>query len=298
SAGNLGDPGVGTCNMHYPALRPETLVAGGLDTSYVTEENPFTPPSAVYDTLPIYAPTSRGGGTITVDGFAHSAVNIVNLVLPAEYGAVTRIDYVAGTSFSAGVLAGAVAVVRNAYGPLGWQTNARIVMTDQMLFGDGWNSDTGNNMSAGGSPRTGYGRVKFHYPSSNNLTAPWGWGGSVFNISQGQTVCQTVGSSGAESVQVQQLTATMMWFEPNFANAADIVFTINDNCPSACAQGGNPLPIATDDSFDNSKRIRLTSDWIGGKCLEMVTTAYIVPGGGTRTVYRADMWHSGNVADF
>ncbi|MDO8435441.1 MAG: S8 family serine peptidase, partial [bacterium] len=176
SAGNLGDPGVGTCNMHYPALRPETLVAGGLTTSYVTEQNPFTPPSAEYDTLPVFAPTNRGGGTITVGGSAHSAVNIVNLVLPAEYGSVTD-DYVAGTSFSAGVLAGAVAVVRNAYGPLGWQSNARIVMTDQMLFGDGWNSDTGNKMSAGGSPRTGYGRVKFHYPSNNNLTAPWGWGG-------------------------------------------------------------------------------------------------------------------------
>lgn len=300
----VNPPPIGTCTMNYPATRPEALCAPHLDPTCVHD---VPGPSPDYDTLSILAGEPRGGGTVTVNGFAHDyEVRILDIGTPGEYVTHQPIPNNiwntngchSGTgSFSAAILSGAMTLMRQTYAWKGWNTS-RIVTTDAMLQADGWDWDTGQVRSWSGSRKSGYGRGKFHWPSEgdNHLVAPWGWYGNSFNIAQGQRVCHTVGGAGAESFNITQLTATMMWFETNYGNAADVVFKIFDDC-TPCVQGDGDL-IEYDSTYDNSKRMRLGQAWIGGKCLVMVTEAFYVPGGGTVAIERADRWSSGDPNDF
>lgn len=300
----VANPPVGTCTMNYPATRPEALSAPHFNSTCVHD---VPGPSPNYDTLSMESFEPRGGGTITVNGFAHDyEVRILDVGTPGELVTHQPITnniwntngcYSGSGSFSAAILSGAMTLMRQTYWWKGWNTS-RIVTGDAMLQADGWDWDTGQVRSWSGSRKSGYGRGKFHWPSDadNHLVSPWGWGGNSFNLAQGQLVCHTVGGAGAESVDITQLTATMMWFETNYGNAADVVLEIVDDC-TPCA-GAPGVLIERDVTYDNSKRIRLTGGFIGGKCLVMETKAFHVPGGGTVAIERADRWSSGDPNDF
>lgn len=298
AAGNSGhEPLNANCTASYYGMRPESLTVGGLNTTLGSE----------YYVAGLASWSSQGGGTITVSGINHTnAIAGLDLTAPGYLSGVPDlapqgVADASGTSMSSSLISGSVLLLRDAFADYGWHTDARLVQSNMDLLGNRYHPAEmyGPFITFGNTNYRGFSNLVLHAPVSADLTAPWSWGWRRFNISQGEIVCHTMGTSGPESNLITQLTANMRWYETDFTNAADIVFYIQDRCPTACAEGGNPLWVEDDFSYDIAKGIRISDNTkIGGHCLEMVTEALVVPNGGTRTVYRYNVWHSGDPNTF
>jgi len=285
SAGNEGDDG-STCTTTYPGWRPDVLTAGGLQSDdNVTDMND----------LGLYTSSSRGGATLRIMGSTtNRTFGGVDLMAPAcidlyfsndstGYSTTKR----CGTSYAAPAVTGTAGLMRDALNHLGWSgNNAKALMVNMLLFGDAWESDTGANRTTGVGRASGFGRVHAHWPTTDNLTAPWGWGWRARTINEGETLTWTVGGSDAESTSVTQWKWAVTWFDSDLENSSDIVIRVRDTC------AGNVV-VASDVSYDFRKRIQLRQSQIGGKCLEMEAQAIRTPSGGT-TFYSADYYHSGD----
>lgn len=130
--------------------------------------------------------------------------------------------------------------------------------------------------------------------STDNLTAPWGWGWHAVNISQGTEVAFDVWDSGPESSTIRQWKVAMTWDEPSLTNAADIILRVYNTCPLG---GGAPVLVASQTGYDVRKRIELKQNEIGGACLRYHIIGRSIPAGEVRAVYVADYFHSGDPAD-
>lgn len=288
-----------TCNVGYPSERRDGLTVGELDT---------LGQSTVYDTSIVRAASMRGGVDLNVygEGVQPQAMSVADLVAPGcwtyqyylppfnGYASNTPSpgNFGCGTSFAAPAVAGAAALLKQDFTAIGWNsTDAGVLLVNMLLMGDGYSYYNFRYGEPNGfDPRSGAGRVHMHYPSGENLTAPWGWGWHTVDLASGQTASYTVGSSAAESPSITQWKVAMTWFETNYDQAADIYLTVTDSCH------GNAL-VAQDDSWDFRKRIDLFQSQISNKCLVYNVVAYSVPPGQTRRVYVADYFHSGNIAD-
>jgi hypothetical protein len=198
-----------------------------------------------------------------------------------------------GTSFAAPAVAGTAALFKDALHYIGWSSaanDARKLLVNMLLFGDAWDSDSGDKRRLGIGEVSGYGRARPHYPSSLgsavNLSSPWGWGTQARHIYQGETLEWPVWSSGPESPYITQWKWALTWFEDDLAKQSDIVIAVVDSC------AGNVV-IASDLSYDFRKRIHLRQAEIANKCLVMRATAHRTPSSGT-TFYTADYFHGGD----
>ena len=244
--GNFFDPGIGTCNAVYPALRRSGLSAAHLDTDPITTN---------YDSTTSHTQASRGGmairlhgGTVRQDAFA-----VADLAAPGDhsymyatppFGYETTSVY-AGSSYASPAVAGAAGMLREHFSSLGWTTNGRVLLANMILMGDSYAFDYGGDRRTRMDPRSGAGRTHMHYPASANLTAPWGWGWHVFNIGNSSTVAFTVWDSGPESPLLRQWKVAMTWKETDYAAAADMILEVYNTCPSG---GGPPVLVANDTS--------------------------------------------------
>ena len=301
--GNDRDPGVGTCNADLPALRRSGLSVGGIDSEpYWT--NYDTSPTWATE-FPEYGSTSRGGMTIRLwDGrVVQDAFAITDLAAPAEfsywymnppYGYDTAGVH-SGTSFAAPAVAGAAGMLREHFSSIGWTTDARVLLVNMLLMGDSYSYDFGGDRRYGMDPRSGAGRTHMHYPSSGNLTGPWGWGWHVFDITNSDVREFTVWDPLAESPLVRQWKVAMTWDESDYAAATDIVLEVWNKCPP----GGGEALVSLDYSWDIRKRVELTQSEISNRCLvyRVRTFDNSMPPGQFRRVYVADYFHSGNPAD-
>jgi hypothetical protein len=300
----MGNRGAGesstTCNIKYPAQRRDGLTVAALHTA---------PRSAVHELTPLRDASKRGGMDLGMGGFvAGAAVAVADLAAPGcwtyQYFSPPFNGYASntpspgnfgcGTSFAAPAIAGAAALLRQRWNAMGgnWANNsASALLTNMLLMGDGWASDAGAFREAEFDPRSGAGRAHIHYPGVGNLMAPYRWTSFPVTLSEGQGVTYAVGpNSGPESSLITQYKLTIAWFESDYNNAADIILRVRDSC------NGNVV-IAQDTSFDMRKRITLFDADIRGRWLTYSILPLSIPGGGTRTVYVADYYHSGHPAD-
>jgi hypothetical protein len=275
------------CTLWYPGWRTDALAVTHLDT---------TDASTSYGETTLYSNASRGGMPIRTwlnQGIVNPALG---LVAPGEWSynfttapsGYNTSGFIWGCSFAAPAVAGAAALMREALNAAGHPANnARALMTNLFLLGDGWDFDAGSQTSIYVSDASGYGRVRLHRPYA--LQSPWGWGTTWFTIQNGQTVSWTVGDANAESALVSQWKWAFTWFESNLDGVADIVISVVDTCPA----GGGEALVLRDYSTSLRKRIRLSQSLISGKCLTMRAYGLSVPTGG-RVVYSADYFHAGD----
>jgi subtilisin family serine protease len=299
--GNNGD--VGDCTAVYPATIRHGLAIGALSSSDASQS---------YDELSMtegLSGSSRGGMNIYSDGgWREEALAIADLVAPACHRyTYSRVEsppwfyynyadsaWGCGTSMAAPVVTGSVALVKEALAASGYPVNnADVLLAHMLLMGDTWSSDFDQKVSLGMDQRSGAGRAHLWYPSSQDLTSPWGWGCHQFEISNGQTRAFSVGSSGPESTSVMQWKVALTFDEPDLMDAADIDLEVWDTCP----EGGGEVPITADVSTDIRSRVSLVSYQIAEKCLEYRVYGWHVPQGETRTVSVCDYYHSGNSGD-
>ncbi len=317
SAGN-GGVGDGSCSLTYPAQRPEALTISGLGTG----DDQLTP----YNTTKFaegasgLAGSSQGavriqynlGGATWIDSMAGVALTAPMLLTqtpdrgPNSYQSVQNSN---GTSFSAAVTSGAALLVRQAlFNQYDASMSMRRVLTNMLLMGDGMNSYLGYpgqlaEIPHGVSEQVGYGRLRAHWPSSADLTAPWGWGDRQFVAPAGVAVRWPVETAAAEDPAVTQWKWATAIF-PNNLDAVDTDYVIEvvDTCAPVQGGGTTEQVVDSDYSFDIRKRIQLTHEKICPpdrptcRCLEMRLTVFGAPAGGTM-FYSADYYHSGDVTD-
>lgn len=290
SVGNGGH--TGTCNIGSPAARTEVIGAGGLNSNSDLTPN--------YDSLGIFPASSQGGMPIVTAAGTNGLLSLVDLIAPACFsllygmsGGTSTYPYSGcGTSFSSPSIAGMVGLLRNAMWSVGFDRNdARLLMANVLLMGDGWNGTT--RTTQGMDFVTGAGRARVHWPSSSDLTAPWGWGQRTVTLSQGQTATWPVAGPGVEDSRITQWKWSVLWTWNNasaaspggLADVPDIDLYVDDVCT------GTTVNLLSDIGYDVRARFRLSSSQIAGRCLQMRAYAFAV--NGTVTIYSADYYHSG-----
>jgi len=285
------------CHLSWPGYRPEVIGVGG-----VTESTLLT--HYAFDQAPLHAKSSYGPMNIGVYGSGGSTAAGVGVVggythldqawlSPAQYYTGSQ----AGTSFAAPEVAGAVADFKQAFASV-WGSSAndpRIVMTNFLLQGDGWDGlgpPATNRIAGGGiAPRAGFGRPHVHWPSSASMSAPWAWGWRWFTIYSNQEACWPVGGQGVEDPAVKQWKGDLVYFPEDLTQVPDIDYYVWDaspaGCPATMTPSTNRNPVASQTDYDYRLRIRLDQTAIQGKCLWMCARAYTLPSSG-QLVYAAD----------
>jgi hypothetical protein len=129
-----------------------------------------------------------------------------------------------------------------------------------------------------------------HWPSSENLTPPWGWGWRAVHLSPHESVTWPVSDALPESSAITQWKWAVLWTSydgshDDLDHVTDIDFQVEDTC------AGNAT-IVGDHGYDLRARFRLDRAQISGRCLQMRATAFSVPPAGV-TFYSADYFHSG-----
>jgi len=277
----------GGCSAYWPALRTETLAVGALDSS---------DSASSYTDLALLDMSSRGGMQVVLYGSgAYVNLNTIDIATPGVVwfiGSTPPNSYSAGnavgTSIAAPIAAAFVGDMKNAFYLAGYpQNDARMLMTQTLLMGDGWN--TTQITSQGTNDLTGSGRVRAHWPNNADLVSPWGWGWRQVTITTGQTIEWPVWDSGPESPLVTQWKWAVLWTEPNLDSVGDIDFMVVDKCPP----GGGERTLYYDGGYQVRSRFRLAQSEISGRCLYMRAYGYNLPPEG-RTFYSADYFHSGD----
>jgi hypothetical protein len=165
-------------------------------------------------------------------------------------------------------------------------TDARLLMANLLLMGDGWNADTGTVTSYTINSLSGAGRFRGHFPQSpQDLTAPWGWGWRASRIYQGDHMYFNVGPHPMPA-SVTMWKAAILWTPSDLNATPDIDFWIEDIC------AGNQV-LLSDIGYDIRARFRLLQANLTGKCLRVHAYGYSIPPGGV-TFYTADYYHSGS----
>lgn len=305
--GNDGGPG---CRALYPAMNRNTLAVAGLHTTATTD----------YDSSMLWGSSSRGGmDVMAMSGGGVQQFAIADLSAPAFWTYSYRpglhdfstAEGFIGTSFASPAVAATAGLMRESFNAIGWNLNdARVLMVNMLLLGDGYQDHANARISMGVDVRSGAGRVHAHGPL--DLVAPAGWGWHVARLGPGQVYTFPVWDSGPEDSDVQQWKCALTWLEPSGPGVgstipvADIVLEVWDTC----APGG-PQSVNADYSFDIRKRISLSHSQIittsHARCLEGRVRAFDVPINSpnplapmqprTREIYVADYFHSGNPND-
>ena len=297
AVGNSSNSLSDACEISWPAYRPHVLGVTGLWTIDQSQD---------YLTTNVgIGISAMGGVTVTVPGSGSTAAAGVALAAP---GVLRRmVDFSSGyhysdkfgSSLATPVASGAAANLRDALAALGHSSvgnNGGLLLTNMLLMGDGsngWNIGDPNYAHPKTKPnrRSGFGRLRMWWPSNSRLTAPWGWGSRAITVRQGETVTFPVWDSGPESGAITEWKWAVTWMGQNLTNYPDIDVSVYNTCPSG---GGAPQLVASQSDEDFRNRIRLTSDDIAGRCLEMrITGRANIPTGGI-VVYSADMFHSGS----
>lgn len=285
AAGNDGSNYTG-CSVNYPALRPEVVSVGGLNTTGTPD----------YGTTDRHSGSSRGPLPITLFTGSARETNGIDLMAPGtmtDFYTEAPANYystaIFGTSFSAPIVAGGAALIQNAFLlDFGVVVSGQFLLVNTLLMGDGTNLDGSNvEMLSGFSAYSGAGRLRLHRPA--DLTYPSGWGWVKRPISHHQEICGPVGSDAAESYSITEWKWVGTWFESNLNSAADIDFYVYNDCLL-----GSRQYVASDAGYNLRGRIRLSGAEIGGRCLRQCVYGYNVPAGQTRDVYSADYYHSGS----
>lgn len=293
SAGNGGH--AGGCTLTYPAQRPEVISVAAVNTES---------PGPAYDDSELTSDSS--GGPVQIGMYGGGLANSSSVGLGAPGGIYYYFtnapngysEFVSdgGTSFAAPAVSGSIGLLRNALGVL-WTPsedpfNARMLATNTLLLGDAWDGSgpgIANDRTAGLSNTSGFGRAKTYFPSSSNLTAPWGWArGSV--AMQPNSLLILTPFQGSLPPGVSQFKLALTWFPTDLSSVSDIVVDVWNVCSYP-----SPTLLAQDWSYDYRKRVMLRAPTFAlpGACLEVRIRGFSMRQTG-QTVYYAAYYHSGN----
>lgn len=283
--GNNGNPG--SCNLEFPAYRPEVVGVGALDSSGSTTS---------YTSLPFATYSSAGGMTIRYSSGSSQTMSGVGLVAPGDYVLRPNVvgppaGYVAtwslqtsGTSFATPVVTGGAALFIDAARRSGITPDARSVLANLLLMGDRWTGSGSGVLVRGVHNSTGMGRFVQRAPGYAPFAGSgvWGWGGANLMLSTG-TNQRTVGSTGPETG-----VASWRWVTTAFADDLnDVPVDYLIRAVDTCRDPG--MVIDTDASFDLRKRISLNASQIcpaggGCRCIRMDIVVLSSPAGGANIV--------------
>jgi hypothetical protein len=289
AAGNSGTFYGNSCAIAYPAIRPEVLTVGALNT---TNGLPV-------DQQSIAAYSSRGGIPTTVYLYGASTTSGIDLLAPggifdfhfnhpltAGPQAYSDIGNFAlqGTSFAAPAIAGSGALMKDALHNLGFHNSKNVpgrlkavisVMGDKYLSG-----------STGTDFRSGYGRFRGHFPGIGSMGTVSGWALGDVTLSEGQIAYIPIDDGHEMSSLVKGVKAAMNWAESDYSLISDVVFSIQDTCVGG---GSGIQTLAQDYTFNMTKAIKLTTG-ITNSCLRLriASNASL----GSRKIYWAYFFYS------
>jgi hypothetical protein len=165
-------------------------------------------------------------------------------------------------------------------------SDARILLTTMLMLNDSYDGASGTRMQ-GGSTAAGFGRAPVHWPSSTNLTGPWGWGWHTHLLQHHETFILPIG--GGPLTGVRQWKGAVTWSETDLSNVADIDFAVYDKGTDCTA---TPTLVAQQTDYDIRNKLHLRDAQVSGRCLEMHVYGYNVPAEG-RVFYMTDYYHGG-----
>lgn len=306
------------CRLGYPAMRPETLSVNGVSTSNDGLD------------LPAYANTSISNdsdhGGVAVGAFPSGSISLPGIDFVAPENTLGRFAWLpdgglgysddtfsGGTSFSTPVVTAGVGLLRQALSQYSDISNAREMMANALLLGDGWDatcSTCATPMTLGRSPLSGVGRFAVRWPGRQDLAAPFQWSWRAGQLGPGIDVHWPVfptNPGGNVPAQLPSQFTEWKWAAvqtPRDLNQVPLLeFRVEDNC-SGDPAGGTLITHTT--SYDVRSLIRLKPSDVAGKCPDMrvkwinASSSYNAGPGqpnGVVTVYSADFFHSGPVVD-
>jgi len=229
----------------------------------------------------LWAGTSRGGITVTIDGYQHpGVVTGVDAVVPAcpRYRFGLWDDSIVegascGTSWAQPQVAGAAVLVKDWFvetqGSIidgqGRLYTALLAMTDRangptsfknVYFDKDW----------------GGGRFQSRYLTSAGESGVFLWSLAAFTLSAGQTATFYVGGAGNEPTTLNQFKAHAVFFEQDGVNISDIDLYVKDkDC------GAGSVTLRSDLSRDTKSMVRLSGAEAAGKALCVQAYAYAAP---------------------
>ncbi|MFZ1865007.1 MAG: S8/S53 family peptidase [Polyangiales bacterium] len=303
AAGNLSPDGTPqctatpTCNVCYPATRPEVISVGNVDT----------PGSIDYDVAQIADDSSTGWVRAGVGGqyggYFPDGVDIpaVSLAAPGtrslyfgdfdpDAGIYTYgTEEHSGTSFAAPVVSGGAGLVREELGSS--VADARMLKAQVLAMGDGTGAEEPTaGVKVGTSEVYGpAGKVKFH-PWSE-VVQPANRARRTFVINENDLVIfNRVGGSGPLSSSVTEWKMAAFIDAPDLTQVPYILISYWDVC-----SGSHEL-IAYDFSPGLERYISVESPVVDSACIEIRMLGYSVPPGGVE-VFVVDYYHSGDPSE-
>jgi hypothetical protein len=300
AAGDSNGPMYSTsCNVSYPANRPDVLTINGSNTAYSSGGLPPSAPvllAGAWATSGCTIDVATGPSTYTaardyaIGGVAPGLVGLSYFWDSPSFFGYSGNGI--GSSFAAPAVAGAAALLRNAWQSLGYGIRPNYFLkTDLMMLTDGYNftsySDGGTARRIGGtSPYSGTGRLQLRTPIYDFPSGAWQWSWTNLNIGNGSTWSKTV------PVNIQNYRFAMFWEETDLTHVADIDVRI-DALNSAGAVCAGSVAAQNDYSIVNAIHL-IRSDIpacaLSGGSLQLTITGFAVPSGQTRFVYFSDLW--------
>ncbi len=289
SAGNGGNT-LG-CSVTYPGVRRDLLTVGALSTIDKSGN------VATYNNTDMASTSSKGYAVGSWYQGGNVYVPLVDLVAPGDIishfsngtnqYSTTQVE---GTSFAAPAVAALVGLTREWSRDIGWTSTpneAGLLAASALLYGDGFNSiSSPDNCSTINHPSdyfidetissysTGYGRVKAHFSSPNDMGNGHTWKTRSTKVYQGGTVSWNVGSSSPD--YAHGFKASLIWRDSDFQNIPKIQLSVYNTCPS----GGGEELVKSAHLYAMRQRLILYPSEINGKCLQVRVKGLNVPPGG------------------
>ncbi|HET6415177.1 MAG TPA: S8 family serine peptidase [Polyangiales bacterium] len=278
------------CSVCYPAVRPEVLAVGNVETSQGID----------YDLAEIAENSSRGFARVGVGG-QHSAdypsgvdIPVVSIAAPGNLCAYFNNDDTydevgrSGTSFSAPVISAAAGLVREEFGPAVW--DARMLKSHVLTMGDGSGADVSQpGVAVGTSSVWGTGRVKMH--PFDAMQSPKGLAHRSFRIHENERVLFHAADTKGDALEpdVTQWKMGMYIDWPDLSTIPYLLISYWNTC-------NRPRLIAADLNPGLERHVVLESPAIDQACLEIRVYGYSVPAGGVE-VFVTDYYHSGDPSE-
>ena len=219
---------------------------------------------------------------------------MVDLVAPSiverHFSGSTSTGYVntpsGGTSFASPAVAGIAGLVRNWQSSFGWslQDDARAIFANTLVLGDGYHGfSPAGKYTHTPAARTGFGRVRAHWPSTLSLGPYRSWNSWKRTISSGDVVYLTIGGN-PQNPNKNGVKIATVYFDEDFSNIADIKVELVDTCPPS----GGEITLRTASTNPLKKMIRSSN--IANRCLAIKLTGLSVSS--PQTVYIAAYTYS------
>jgi hypothetical protein len=297
---NKGSSFSTSCNVGYPANRPDVLAVNGTNTTYDSsgdvQTNPILAPGAwatsgcpidVYDGSSGYVAQNDNNIGVSTDGVVG---------LSYFWDSSTDFGYSGtwtGSSFSAPTVVGAAGLLRHAFHAKGLGVRENFwLKTDLMMLTDGYDftsyGDEGNVRNAWGTSQySGTGRLQLRAPDDSSFSGGawhWSWSWKVF--SPGQVVSKTI------PADIENYRLAFFWEETDLSHVADIDVYVDALDASGAVCSGN-FAMQDDWSIINAihiKRSDIPSCALPNGKLLIRYLAFAIPPGETRTVYDSDLW--------